>query len=217
MLISAGYSRPNVEENVDLLEMAPEGVGAVDKMKTYSTEFEAGQPGFLLIDADVSASPEIFNTNFDGNDPYSKLVGIEELEGKCNQVNQTTAVSIVFLMKAIAVGVDLDGDPINEPIQNKFNQSFNYYIYENILKLDFGKLKQDTKSYNNNGNLNLVHGTRMFLSQAIYNIEPKVGDFYFFPNYLMHTVFPFKDTDEERRCNSFNCKIDDALYNIHVS
>ena len=108
MLISAGYSRPNVEENVDLLEMAPEGVGAVDKMKTYSTEFEAGQPGFLLIDADVSASPEIFNTNFDGNDPYSKLVGIEELEGKCNQVNQTTAVSIVFLMKAIAVGVDLD-------------------------------------------------------------------------------------------------------------
>ena len=118
MLVSAGISRPNVEENVDLLEMAPEGVGAVDKMKTYSTEFEAGQPGFLLIDADVSASPEIFNTNFDSNDPYDALVGIEELEEKCNQVNQTTAVSIVFLMKAIAVGVDLDGDPINEPIQD---------------------------------------------------------------------------------------------------
>ncbi|MEL0268690.1 MAG: MMPL family transporter, partial [Euryarchaeota archaeon] len=118
MLVSAGISRPNVEENVDLLEMAPEGVGAVDKMKTYSTDFEAGQPGFLLIDADVSASPEIFNTNFDSNDPYDALVGIEELEEKCNQVNQTTAVSIVFLMKAIAVGVDLDGDPINEPIQD---------------------------------------------------------------------------------------------------
>ena len=118
ILISAGYSRPNVEENVDLLEMAPEGVGAVDKMKTYSTEFEAGQPGFLLIDADLSASPEIFNTDLKRNDPYSRLVGIEELEGKCNQVNQTTAVSIVFLMKAIAVGVDLDGDPINEPIQD---------------------------------------------------------------------------------------------------
>ena len=118
MIVSAGISRPNVEENVDLLEMAPEGVGAVDKMKTYSTEFEAGQPGFLLIDADVSASPEIFNTNFDSNDPYDALVGIEELEEKCNQVNQTTAVSIVFLMKAIAVGVDLDGDPINEPIQD---------------------------------------------------------------------------------------------------
>ena len=119
MLVSAGISRPNVEENVDLLEMAPEGVGAVDKMKTYSTEFEAGQPGFLLIDADVSASPEIFNPDRDKiNDPYRALKGIEELEEKCNQVNQTTAVSIVFLMKAIAVGVDLDGDPINEPIQD---------------------------------------------------------------------------------------------------
>ena len=119
MLVSAGISRPNVEENVDLLEMAPEGVGAVDKMKTYSTEFEAGQPGFLLIDADVSASPEIFNPDRDKiNDPYRALKGIEELEEKCNQVNQTTAVSIVFLMKAIAVGVDLDGDPINEPKQD---------------------------------------------------------------------------------------------------
>ena len=129
ILISAGYSRPNVEENVDLLEMAPEGVGAVDKMKTYSTEFEAGQPGFLLIDADVSASPEIFNTDLKRNDPYSRLVGIEELEAKCNQVNQTTAVSIVFLMKAIAVGVDLDGDPINEPIQD------NEFVPEQIKEL----------------------------------------------------------------------------------
>ncbi len=129
ILISAGYSRPNVEENVDLLEMAPEGVGAVDKMKTYSTEFEAGQPGFLLIDADLSASPEIFNTDLKRNDPYSRLVGIEELEGKCNQVNQTTAVSIVFLMKAIAVGVDLDGDPINEPIQD------NEFVPEQIKEL----------------------------------------------------------------------------------
>ena len=35
MLISAGYSRPNVEENVDLLEMAPEGVGVhITRLKT---------------------------------------------------------------------------------------------------------------------------------------------------------------------------------------
>ena len=72
--------------------MAPEGVGAVDKMKTYSTEFEAGQPGFLLIDADVSASPEIFNTNFDSNDPYDALVGIEEL--KKNAIKSTKPRSV---------------------------------------------------------------------------------------------------------------------------
>ena len=32
---------------------------------------------------------------------------------------------------------------INEPLENKFNPSFNYYIYENILELNFEKLKQD--------------------------------------------------------------------------
>ena len=65
------------------------------------------------------------------------------------------------------------------------------------------------------GNLQLIHGSKMFLSHSTLNIVPEVGDFYFFPNYLMHTVFPFKDTDEERRCISFNCKIDDELYNVY--
>ena len=79
----------------------------------------------------------------------------------------------------------------------------------------FGKLKQDNKAYNNNGNLNLVHGSRMFLSKSIYNIEPKVGDFYFFPNYLMHTVYPFNGTDEERRSISFNALIDNDIYDVY--
>ena len=38
----------------------------------------------------------------------------------------------------------------NEPIQNKINQSFNYYIYENILELNFQKLKQDILSLEKN-------------------------------------------------------------------
>ena len=79
----------------------------------------------------------------------------------------------------------------------------------------FGQLKQDNKAYNNNGNLNLVHGSRMFLSKSIYNIEPKVGDFYFFPNYLMHTVYPFNGTDEERRSISFNALIDNDIYDVY--
>jgi len=65
------------------------------------------------------------------------------------------------------------------------------------------------------GNLQLIHGSKMFLSHSTLNIIPEVGDFYFFPNYLMHTVFPFKDTNEERRCISFNCKIDDELHNVY--
>lgn len=110
MLFSAGISRPNVEENVDLLQMAPENVGAVEKMKTYSSEFDAGQPGFLLINGSFDASPDIFQAEL--MDPYENLKGLEELEEKCNSVEQTTAVSIVFLMKAISVTVDLDGEPI---------------------------------------------------------------------------------------------------------
>ena len=65
------------------------------------------------------------------------------------------------------------------------------------------------------GKLQLIHGSRMFLSQSTMNILPKVGDFYFFPHYLMHQVFPFKDTKEERRSISFNAMIDDNIYDVY--
>ena len=75
----------------------------------------------------------------------------------------------------------------------------------------FGDTVQKNKK-NFNGNLQLVHGTKMFLSPVILNIEPKVGDFYFFPNYLMHSVYPFKNESAERRSISFNGLIDDEIY-----
>jgi len=62
------------------------------------------------------------------------------------------------------------------------------------------------------GTLNLLHGSRQFLSNSTKKIIPKVGDFYFFPHYLMHTVYPFKDTDEERRSISFNGLIDENIF-----
>jgi len=65
------------------------------------------------------------------------------------------------------------------------------------------------------GNLQLIHGSRMFLCHSTIDLVPTVGDFYFFPNYLMHTVFPFKDTEEERRSISFNAVIDDEIYNVY--
>ena len=72
--------------------------------------------------------------------------------------------------------------------------------------------KKDSMEYPG-GALELIHGSKAFLSNAKYRINPKVGDFYFFPNYLMHTVYPFKDSDDERRSISFNAKIDDGIYN----
>jgi hypothetical protein len=72
--------------------------------------------------------------------------------------------------------------------------------------------KKDAKDYPG-GMLELIHGSKAFLSDAKFRIKPEIGDFYFFPNYLMHTVYPFKDTKEERRSISFNAKIDEEIYN----
>ena len=65
------------------------------------------------------------------------------------------------------------------------------------------------------GNLQFTHGSKMFLSQSTVTVVPKVGDFYFFPHYLMHLVYPFNNTKEERRSISFNAKIDDEIFNVY--
>jgi len=85
------------------------------------------------------------------------------------------------------------------------------------LKLpdDFGKPIQNTKTSNINGNLQLVHGSNMFLSPVTLDIKPKVGEFIFFPNYLMHTVYPFKNKNSERRSISFNATIGDDIYDVY--
>ena len=97
--------------------MAPGEVEAVEKMDVYSREFDAGQPGFLLVEADIRAEPEIGIASITAEHPYANLEGIENLEAKCNDVDNATAVSIVFLMKAIAVGVNVSGTPIYEEIE----------------------------------------------------------------------------------------------------
>ena len=73
------------------------------------------------------------------------------------------------------------------------------------------KEKDGVKPYAG-GTLNLIHGSKQFLSKSTFQIKPEVGDFYFFPNYMMHTVYPFKNTDEERRSISFNAFIDQSIY-----
>ena len=72
--------------------------------------------------------------------------------------------------------------------------------------------KTNHKQYKG-GYLQLIHGSKMFSCESTFSIEPKVGDLYLFPNYLMHAVFPFKNSDQERRSISFNAIIDENLYN----
>ena len=62
------------------------------------------------------------------------------------------------------------------------------------------------KKVRTNGTIDMINGQRSFLSKSIYNLNPKVGDLLLFPNYLMHTAYPF-NVDAERRSFSFNVKI----------
>ena len=62
------------------------------------------------------------------------------------------------------------------------------------------------KKIRTNGTIDFINGQRNFLSKSIYNLNPKVGDLILFPNYLMHTAYPF-NIDAERRSFSFNVKI----------
>mgnify|MGYP001158482535 CR=1 FL=1 len=81
---------------------------------------------------------------------------------------------------------------------------------------NFGEYKQKKINKKNpGGHLQLIHGSRMFLCDSTLTLKPEIGDFYFFPNYLMHTVFPFKNSNEERRSISFNAFIDENIYDVY--
>jgi|TARA_Y100000389_G_C17247548_1_gene406378 uncharacterized protein (TIGR02466 family) len=62
------------------------------------------------------------------------------------------------------------------------------------------------KKIKTNGTIDFINGQNNFLSKSIYNITPKFGELIFFPNYLMHTVYPF-NIEGERRSFSFNIKL----------
>ena len=73
---------------------------------------------------------------------------------------------------------------------------------------NFGKTFQSNKTLNRNGEIELIDGSRKLFSDCTHVITPSVGDLYLFPSYLMHTVYPFFDSEEERRSVSFNAFID---------
>ena len=77
---------------------------------------------------------------------------------------------------------------------------------------DLGGSIQEDKKINFNGRLELIHGSKMFLCDPQFLVKPKVGDFYFFPHYLMHTVYPFSNSNEERRSVSFNATLDQEIF-----
>ena len=103
-------------------------------------------------------------------------------------------------------------------VVRQFSNEYNpiHFHDGDISGVGYLKVPKFTNSKKNNlkidGTIDFINGTKMFLSESIYNHSPKVGDVLLFPNYLMHTAYPFS-TKGERRSFSFNVEIDKKIAN----
>ena len=105
---------------------------------------------------------------------------------------------------------------LNLWVVRQFKGEYNpiHYHRGDISGVGYIKLPEDMtinkmikyKKHKTNGTIDFINGQKNFLSKSIYNITPKVGDLILFPNYLMHTAYPF-NVSGERRSFSFNTKI----------
>ena len=100
IVISATFGQANVKENIDMLEMAPFDEPSVESMKTYSGDFNSGQLGMVLVQANLTGDTSI---EVSQQDPAENLRQIDTLESLLNEVPDTSAVSIVFLMKSSGI------------------------------------------------------------------------------------------------------------------
>lgn len=63
---------------------------------------------------------------------------------------------------------------------------------------------EDYKDHHpSHGHIQFAHGTDTWYSFSNFMAKPRVGDFYIFPSFLFHCVYPFK-TPGERRSFSMN-------------
>ena len=69
------------------------------------------------------------------------------------------------------------------------------------------------KKLKTNGTIDFINGQKGFLSKSIYNVVPKIRVLLIFPNYLMHTAYPFR-REGERRSFSFNIDIDKKTFDV---
>jgi len=70
------------------------------------------------------------------------------------------------------------------------------------------EIKEDYEDhYPCKGDLEFIAGVPLPFSNHRLKIQPKVGDFYVFPSWLMHTVYPFLESTGERRSFSVNWSV----------
>ena len=105
---------------------------------------------------------------------------------------------------------------LNLWVVSQFKDEYNHIHYHDgdISGVGYLKVPKDmtknkflkNKKEKTNGTIDFINGQRGFLSRSIFNIVPKERDLIIFPNYLMHTAYPF-NINAERRSFSFNAKI----------
>lgn len=168
------------------------------------------------------------NKEFDGvskskkNDYSSKLAS--QIQNEVNFSNEYIKKNYSsYLKKIIEKFLNKEGiknikriDILNLWVVRQYKGEYNpiHYHEGDLSGVGYIKLPKNmtnnqmvkNKKIRTNGTIDFVNGQRAFLSKSIYNVVPKVGDLILFPNYLMHTAYPF-NKDGERRSFSFNAKI----------
>ena len=180
----------------------------------------------IVKDINQEVERIILNDNKSKKKDYSKkLVGevYQEIELSKNFINRKLKNFIQkkvknYLKSTIhktASKVDIKNFWVVRQFKNEYNPV--HYHDGNISGVGYLKIpkylnysKQKKKT---NGTIDFINGSRMFLNNSIYNHVPKVGDLILFPNYLMHTAYPFI-VDGERRSFSFNIELDKKTADI---
>ena len=177
-----------------------EYVDEIVNNKELSKKFDHGKNLIGNVKQEISLSKEMI-----------------EKSGLLSFLANATKAWIKYSMGKNITKFNIDGSWVVRQFSNQYNPVHWHISGAGFLKLPstFGETFQKEKK-NLNGKLIMIHGSRSFMSNSKYEVKPAVGDFYIFPHYLMHAVYPFKDTNEERRSISFNATIDDKSFDVFI-
>ena len=68
------------------------------------------------------------------------------------------------------------------------------------------KFPQNRKS-GKDGSITFVNSPTFFLNRGHLTLTPEIGSIFLFPSYVLHTVYPIRENQEERRCIAFNASL----------
>ena len=171
---------------------------------------------------------DVLNKEFDKKSKFKKVDYSSKL---ASQINKELKISEKFIKKNLEkelrnnilkflsnekIKKIKDIKILNLWVVRQFRGEYNPIHYHEgdlsgvgYLKLPKGMTNNkmvNNKKIKTNGTIDFINGQKGFLSRSIYNVVPKIKELIIFPNYLMHTAYPF-NIEGERRSFSFNAKI----------